>query len=506
MSYIAPDSKIILCKNVPLDNTYQHTIWFVSQLAQTNYFLSKAKYTLTAQSYQRVVRGKMRVQLGADSIYDCNYLGFQNHAFGNKWFYAFITGIEYINNVVSEITFEIDSFQTYFYDSTTELKPCFVEREHSQTDAIGDNLVPENIGAPNLCVMDTHSYYWKDEDWNVMIQVKPTALYQIASGEPLVEYGEGQIAGICFKTRANNTSGLDQWLKQHTVDYEVINAYMYPAVFDSLVTPVTIVDLNDWDIKRPTAYYDYTSQTALPREYVPKNNKLFTSPYTNLLVQSSSGEQATYKWENTKEGYVKFYLYTNRLNNAECDLRPMNYYRNASQRLDSVPINEFPKVALTQMNALKPSAFVGLANDLIASGTRIAAGDPTGIGKGVESVLNFVADTGTNKVATIGDNVNLKYEQFGYLFYRMGINAQDAEVIDNYFSMYGYATRKIKVPNLNARQHWTYTKTKGCVIKCNAPADDVKKICQIFDNGITFWNDPANVGNYGDLTNGVRQG
>ena len=62
--------------------------------------------------------------------------------------------------------------------------------------------------------------------------------------------------------------------------------------------------------------------------------------------------------------------------------------------------------------------------------------------------------------------------------------------------MYGYATKKIKVPNTNVRENWTYTKTKNCVVKSNAPADDVKKICSIYDKGITFWRNPANVGNY----------
>ena len=94
--YIEPNSKIILCNNVPLDNTYQHTIYFANANAQTNYFLSKAKATLQEQTYQRVIKGKMRVQRTADSIYDCNYLMFQNTTYGSKWFYAFITGIEYI--------------------------------------------------------------------------------------------------------------------------------------------------------------------------------------------------------------------------------------------------------------------------------------------------------------------------------------------------------------------------------------------------------------------------
>ena len=36
---------------------------------------------------------------------------FQNSAYGDKWFYAFITSVEYVNDVTSNISFEIDVMQ-----------------------------------------------------------------------------------------------------------------------------------------------------------------------------------------------------------------------------------------------------------------------------------------------------------------------------------------------------------------------------------------------------------
>lgn len=48
--------------------------------------------------------------------------------------------------------------------------------------------------------------------------------------------------------------------------------------------------------------------------------------------------------------------------------------------------------------------------------------------------------------------------------YELNIIAEDAERIDNFFSMYGYATKKLKVPNISARPQWNYVKTQGCVI------------------------------------------
>ena len=85
--YIEPNSNIKIYKNVPLDNTYNHTLYFSSLSSQKAYFHGNSdilKYNLTAQSYQRVVKGSMRIAVKADNLYDCNYLAFQNSSFGTK--------------------------------------------------------------------------------------------------------------------------------------------------------------------------------------------------------------------------------------------------------------------------------------------------------------------------------------------------------------------------------------------------------------------------------------
>ena len=141
--YIEPNTTIKLLHNVPLDNTYEHTILFSSADEQANYFASLTKHNLSNNTYQRVQRGVAKIGLSADSCYDCNYLMFQNTNYGNKWFYAFIQKIEYINNAVCEVTFELDVMQTWLFDFT--LKQCFVEREHTATDVIGEHIEPEPL-------------------------------------------------------------------------------------------------------------------------------------------------------------------------------------------------------------------------------------------------------------------------------------------------------------------------------------------------------------------------
>ena len=141
--YISPNTTVRLLHNVPLDPTYDHTIYFDSQAKQTNYFISKQKRAFTKNTYQRHTRDTMKVGVLADEIFDCNYMMFQNTAYGNKWFYAFITSIEYVNNVTSIVTYQIDVLQSWLFEFT--LGQCFVERQHSESDGYFENLVQENL-------------------------------------------------------------------------------------------------------------------------------------------------------------------------------------------------------------------------------------------------------------------------------------------------------------------------------------------------------------------------
>ena len=75
--YIIPDSTLYILRNVPLDTTYDHTLWFDTVSQQANYFSSLSKYRLeysrgNALTYVRVNRGTIEVPYKADDLYDCN--------------------------------------------------------------------------------------------------------------------------------------------------------------------------------------------------------------------------------------------------------------------------------------------------------------------------------------------------------------------------------------------------------------------------------------------------
>jgi hypothetical protein len=122
-----PNTEVRLCSNVPLSNNYQHQRTFSSISEQSNYFLAKVSHVYLEFTYQRD-SGSIRVPAEYDLLYDCNYLMFRNNNYSGKWFYAFITDKVYKNPNMTEIHFEIDVWNTWYFD--LQIKPSYVVREH----------------------------------------------------------------------------------------------------------------------------------------------------------------------------------------------------------------------------------------------------------------------------------------------------------------------------------------------------------------------------------------
>ena len=146
MATIIPNSEVRLIKNVPFSNNYKNVIQFNNKTSQENYFKSLPNIVADDFKYVRN-NGTIKVPYYRDEILEYNYLMFKNKAYGDKYFYAFITNISYINPNTSAISFELDVFQTWFMD--VEFKPSYVEREHCQrwnsdgTPVI--NTIPEGL-------------------------------------------------------------------------------------------------------------------------------------------------------------------------------------------------------------------------------------------------------------------------------------------------------------------------------------------------------------------------
>lgn len=520
--YIEPNSTIKIYYGIPLDNTYRHTLYFTTKNAQNNYFHGGSnniiKRTLSSQSYQRVVKGKMRVEVKADDLYDCNYLAFQNTSYGSKWFYAFINSVEYINNVTSEISFEIDVMQTYMFDIT--IKDCFVIREHSSTDNAGDNLVEEGLEIGDYNIVDftpTGAFI----NWDVLVQ-SPYNENQ-AKTEVGSNYN-GVINGnvlLTFKTQGAYLT----WLRKMDSDgftESIVTASMYPRRFCSYsdgsnVGKPSVSYINTDDITRPTKLGNYT----------PRNKKLLTYPYCYLGVTNGGTEIAEYHYEYFNDPSACRLTIYGDPNTITFMCVPEHYKGALHNWNEAISMSSIPlvsnntdtykiwyaqnKVTLTN-NLIQNTNTSGVA---IAGGAALlASGNPAGaigiiggVANEVNSVFGYMAQKRQHELlpnhsrGNSGCGIMMANAMQDFSHFNVHIREEFARMIDEYFDKYGYAVNRVKTPTYNARSHWNYIKTKGCLIIGKCPSDDIKKIESVFDEGITFWKNANEVGQYSTYAN-----
>ena len=126
-----------------------------------------------------------------------------------------------------------------------------------------------------------------------------------------------------------------------------------------------------------------------------------------------------------------------------------------------------------------------IAKSLIAMGAHAAMPDSVVTKANAESLLTYMG-------------------MLNYRIYYMKIRPEYAEMIDNYFSCYGYAVKRVKRPNIRSRTEWNYIKTTGCTISGAVPGDVEHLICSAYDSGLTFWHNPDHMYRY-DLDNPIRR-
>lgn len=513
--HIAPDTDIRILKDVPLDTTYDHTIYFLNAPAQASYFVGKTKYNLSDYSYQRVNRNFIRVGVKADNLYDCNYLMFRNTAFGNKWFYAFISSVEYVNNECSEITFEIDVMQTWFFDY--QLDYCFVEREHVTSDLIGSNIVPEQVD----CGEYVYNDYQVLEDissMSIIIAVVDTegeaskgSLYDgVYGGAALYAFNSSEVTGI------NNFLG--QYLKNPD---SVVGIYMCPKKIVGNYSGGT-------QIPQRSASLPILASVPLPTEddtldgYKPKNKKLYTYPYNYLAVDNTLGSEAAYRYEFFIPGASNTATFAIRgtvTPPVSVVARP-TYYKGTRTKenfMETISIDSYPtcswntdayKAWLAQNSVpLRMGLSSSMATGMVISSL---TGNPIPmLTAGIGAVTNLISQGYKASIAADiskgnlnNGNVNIGQGVQNFNYGRKSITAQYARIIDNFFDVYGYAVKRVKLGNRNTRPHWNYLKTVSATITGSIPCDDMAKICSIYNNGITFWAKGDEVGHY-ELDNSI---
>lgn len=552
--YIEPNSTVKLLSDVPLDNSYRHTVVWDSTTAQYNGFNAYTKYTLANQSYQRVNQGIFRCDLPADNCYDCNYMMFQNTAYSNKWFYAFITGVEYINNNMCKIMFEIDIIQTWYNE--WNFRSCFVERETTATDGMFEHLVAEGINTgdyvisqfkSNICQLSTlksgHVAIVLTTEREVGGEWKQSTAYSCGSVvSALYIFGFDTASGLSaltdFIEKYETAGKSDAILSIYTVPKYVLNDFTWGGngelIYNTSTKGYTSIDISVNNMY-PTSLDGYT----------PKNKKLLSSPYCIVELTNNNGSSQLYNTQDLvydDSNNLDFIADCTIMPNGEIWCYPNEYKGTLNDINMSVTLGNYPQGIITYdyfqqwwasekigyrartVNSII-NAFTNVGNYILSNNSDAVKNElPTSAGITKEqggasllsSVGNIISSTITEIAnidqanivpaqvigSTSGFNMLTALGRFDFNVNLRTLRADVAKAIDDYFSMYGYRVDTLKVPTVRNRPHWTYIKTKGCTIEGSMPSDDIASIENIVDNGITFWRNISEVGDY-SLDNSV---
>lgn len=549
-------SKVYLL-NVPLEDDMRNTLYFSSANNQQTYFNNNIGKTYTNVSYQSEKR-TFRCPDHIDNVRQYNYIMWQNTAYSNKWFYAFIKDMVYYSDQYTDVIFEVDPLQTYMFD--IEVKPSFVEREHVDNDTIGLHTVPEGLETGEYAIVDKYNIPLYEsgtpgQDWAICFCVTNyptgdringegltvggvfTSLHFFAVADVITAYAVIKYYDIADGITADAIKNV-YMIPRSGVNMEPVGGHTTWTFTGGGVTyTIPVYPIND---SATTGPFYWQQSDHLYSNYKPRNNKLFTYPFYYAYLSNKVGDNLVVHWEDFPMqtiggyqartiGYKKALVPSTSLSAKLYFINYKGYSEGGSygERLYEYGINfaKAPVCAwttdyytnwLTQNGVNIATNITGaVASGGLAIASAALLGGPIGLavagaGIGLASAIgNSVAQQ--HQASVTPDNANgdvnagdvmFAYNKCAISLYSMSIKPEYSQIIDSYFDMFGYKVNRLKVPNTNHRQNWWYTKTIGANIVGNVPNEYMNKIKEAYNNGLTYWKNPANFLNY-SVSNGI---
>lgn len=516
------NTQVLICRNIPFDNSYSDVRMFTSESEQNSYFQGKAIKILNDYSYQRVNYGiqgsprlanTIRVDCKADEIMTANYIAFQNKDYNGKWFYCFVKSINYVNDNCSVIEYEIDYYQTWLFQLSVQ--PSFVLREHTNNDVRFANTQPEPIttkGSFCVTVQDIHfspPYYIivctstendvekVEKDWGELIENAGTV-----SGQIIQNVYQG-LKFTQFRTAEEANAFIQSYSERNILD-RIVMVFMSP--FDINNNVDNELTLNPC----PTGTSGYT----------PRNKKCLQYPYQYLKV--SNNKDMVKEW--AYEGFCAYGVdpYTGAIEVQEQPPRvrysqlvgpppqvvvnPIMYWglsatTDKGEFDQGVTLSGFPTCSWVG-NAFAgwlDSTLTNSALTLLATGIASVIGTPAAgasvLGASIGGVVKSAYEFGQVAIAPekvgglpSGNYSGMSMGWTGFSFKAMSLLPEQMMRLDSFFDSYGYATNLWKAPNLTGRASWNYVQLRDAHIIGSMPVEAITRIKQAFEDGIRIWH------------------
>ena len=513
MAYVIPDSIIYILSGVECDRDYEHIKWFNSRTEQQSYMLDCRIKTYDRCTYVR--DGVVNIEAWADDIYPANYMMFQNSAFSDRWFYAFITEIRYENNRTAEIHYTIDLWQTWWMDC--KVGECFVEREHVLDDTVGLHTIPEGLeyGELNIAKETLLTNFSYQIVYGCEIAISDAQLQPIEnqptwfSGSTLGRVFQGSKLGYTEKP-----DDLLQFLQNIiTAGYSntILQVFTIPKALSPSADDESLVKYKELP-PFPDNFYGYK----------PHNNKMFCSPYCDYLVYAPTGDNMVLHPELFGDNKPELTIRGNKSAQPQVLISPrhykgisttdytkgftLNYGEKGSFLYDAyqaeIASYGFTQIAnlpfATEETGLALGAIAKYSNRISSAVTSTVSGFSAGgyvgaIGGGAGSIADSLAQYAKDK----HDTSRLSGASNGNLLWSSQlkdarcqvkmIKAEYARTIDQFFDMYGYKVNRVKRPQMDGRPSWNYIKCKNIALTGKIPVDAEMLIKSVIEKGVTFW-------------------
>ena len=525
------NNEIILCKGIKMDRNYENVLSYSESdmvtLCRNNKIYEADNYTFIEKANNKIV-----ISHPYSGAMYANYVAFRNPRFGNKWIFAWVTDVKLINIGSTEITFDVDVWSTWY--SSFVVGQAFIEREHVSDDTIGKHTIPEGLETgeyisqisnnTTTSPVLTNMYYLSD----VVIVAGVTTIgftYAIPTTAQQSEYN-GVYSGLyylAFKTPYDFNKYLDE-VHQNISDDNIACLFVCP-------TSMTGLTSSDWDNTTfdfefafiPTSTSEsnignitYTKADHLDNDYVPVNKKLLAFPYCFLNVTNNVGSITDYHYELFNGNTCDFNLRGSIGVGCSIKMYPLDYSVKGTgsstlgNKLHAIDAGKLPTCTWLNdafTNWLTSQAVnipLNIGSSITQIGTGMASGQVGGVLGGFNGILGQVAtiyehslQPPISKGGTNQGDLNFA-QRSTFNIYPMSIKKEYAEVIDKYFSRFGYKVNEVKTPNLNSRTKFNFIKVGGMdeLISGDIPANDLEKINEICRKGVTIFHDYTTFGNY----------
>lgn len=519
-----PETKLRLYSGVPWSDEYEHVRLYSSKAELLDHLESYRKnipgVDLSHLAPIRVGNYDIRVPFTEMKALNLNYLAFQNAGISNEWVFCFIDSIEWLSEKTTRINFSLDVFQNNFYD--TNIKPCFVEYHHipRREDGIGVNLVPVNLEAGETIVSQHKKLNLTPTDCCIFV-TRGTVEQSWFDGR--VENGVycwGSI-GHYDVTTDDGLEKINGLLKEYNdqgAQDAVIGLFMSPKL--------CIGALGGKEIKPETTSMQISGNAF--EGYKPKNKKLYSYPWLYCLADNNQGNTHIYRYEYSynQDKSIEFDSYGTIATLPQVLTAPKNYKTRENLKhglMQEALINSsFPmcsfssdtyrawlaqnksSIALSQVQTAVNStiglgaSIAGLAGGSLQGGINGSSKTTSAFWDALGMLANQTdrsRNAGVTHGKALSENVMTGIKECGVDFYEMSCKRQFAEMADSFFEQFGYPINKITMPNLRSRSRWNYVKTSHCGFTGNIDLDQLKKLRNIFDNGVTLWH-TDDIGNY----------